>query len=359
MNSSNKFTTKLESLGTVIDSLDAPKIKAGSSSSSTILNKFHDALTKDLASLVVFINQLVFKANRIVDGTATQAAALNSPLTTLETRVDTLIDTNFVLADFFTSRFISTSGSDTTAEIDNVFGQATLPVTATTNLLVTTDSFNNSQVSREVQLGYSTATSPQTSDFIESGEWIGMLLRKNVWVIDSSTQPVWVKIKAPLQYLGLNPNTIEIYPYPCWGVDISNVQYQAAGASTGDGWTDFDISYLPGYDAGTSKILGAGPLRIHHDGTPLSQIRFKLTPKSAYNVGLYDFKITSREYSQTASLTVKDPNLRTLTGVTIYGKNPTDLALLPTTGTTNKVRIDMSSTSTLSTPVISGVVMEI
>jgi len=356
----NNFNNNLKTTGILVDSIDYPKIKSGGSSSSSVLNRFHDLITKDIGSILVYLNRMVDRSTRIADASSAQSAALNAPLTSLNSRVDTLLDdSSFVMADFFTSNYISTSGSDTVADVSSLFGYVTLPITSSTNLLLHTDSYGNNQVSSEVQLSYTTQAVPQNYDFVNSSNGLDMLLRKNVWLIDAPGRAAWIKIKAPLQYLGLNPNVLELYPFPAFGADIESVQYQRAGAGLGGEWVDVDISYVPGYNTGTQKIEAAGPLRIYLEGEPISQIRFKMTPKGDYRFGLYDVKVLSNSYSQSGTLTVKDPDSRTIDGLTIYGKDPEDLANLSTSLTANKARIELVSTSTYKTPVINRVVLSL
>ena len=357
MNNSNTFTSKLAVTTALTDSLDAPKLKAGGASNSTVINRFHEAITKDISSLLVFINQLIFKASRIADATVTQGSSVSATITSLTSRVDALSSSANVLADLFTSYYVSTTGSDTTATILPVFGQATLPITATQDLLFTQDSYGHPLTSDTLELSYSSAANPSNSDYVKSAEGVGMILRKGVWVINTPGSGVWVKLKAPLQYLGLNPNVFEIYPFPCFGTDISSIQVQYANQGLGGTWTDVDMSYLPGYDSGSGKIVGAGPLRIHLDGTPITQIRFKMTPKGAYNPGLYNLRVLSVQYAQSASLTVQDIVGRTIAGVTILGKDQTALSALPVTGSGTKTRVDISSPNTYFSPVITGISM--
>jgi hypothetical protein len=352
----NKFTDTINTVSLTVDSLETPSIKGGGSSSSSVLNRFNQSIVKDIGSIIIYLNKLLDRSSKIADASASQGAALSAPLTTLTTRVDTLLtDTNYVMADFFKSDYVDSG--NTTANVDNLFGQVTLPVTSSSDLLVQTDSFGFNQVSSEVSLGYSTSvTTPADGLFVSASDGLDMLLRRGVWVINKPGESVWIKVKAPLQYLGLNPNILEIYPFPAFGCHISDVKVRKSSGSAV--WEDIDITYLPGYDSGTSKVKNAGPLKIHLDGEPINEIMFKMEPVGSYKPGLYNLRVLSNTYNQNATLTVQDAT-RDLDTITIYGKDPLDLALIPTVITTTKARLDLSSPSTYSTPVISRIVMEL
>ena len=353
----DNINDNIKSTSILVDSVDYPKIKSGGSSSSSVFNRYHDAISKDLAGLVVFINKLIGRVDNFSDAATAQSAALSAPLTSINTRIDTLLlDPKYFMADFFSTNYISYSGNDTVASVDSVFGYVTLPVTSSTNLLTHVDSLGNAQVSSEIELSYSTTTNPQNGNFTITSDGIDMLKRNNIWLMPTPNQPTWVKLRAPLQYLGLNPNVLEISPFPAFGADISSVQYQSAGTGSGGTWVNLDISYVPGYDSVSGTIKKAGPIRIILPGTPISQIRFLMTPNGNYRPGLYNLKVLSNTYSQAGSLSVIDPNGRNITGITIYGKDPTSLATLSTTITASKAKIALSSSSTFTTPVISRVV---
>jgi len=359
MNSSNRFSQRLETTVFVTESADAPKIKGGGASSSSLFNRYHDAVAKDVAGLAVTVNQVNDKAARVSAATAAQAAAISAIVSSLSGSLDALSsDDSLVLADLFVEDYISTDTDDTNADINHLFGQATLPIQSQTDLLTQVDSRGNYIVSDTVELGYSYEDDPDQFVYINSADGIAMLLRNQAWLGDSSN-PVWIKLLAPLQYLGLTPNVLEIYPMPAFAVDISDLSYQQSGAGLGSSWTTIDLSYLPGYNSDTGVAEKSGPIRVHLPGVPITQVRFKITPSDGVSWGLYNLRLLSVEYEQTGSLTVLDPEGRTVSDVLIRGKDPEDLAQLPVSGTGAKTRIDMSSTTTSASPVITGVVMSI
>lgn len=364
MNPSDKFSRRLETTVFTAESVDAPKIKSGGSSSSSIINRYHDAIAQDVSGLSLIANQLGDKSTRISNAVANQSGALSAEYITLASRIDALASgSSLILGTLFSSKYISSSGSDTVAEINNVFGQATLPIRSQVDLLVQQDVDSNYLVSSEVKIAYSYEDDPDQFQYIDSNEGIAMLLRQQAW-LGRSDQPVWIKITAPLQFLGLPANMLELYPMPAFGCSISDLAYQSAGAGPGSTWYDIDCSYLPNYDSasilGNNVIETAGPIRVQLPITPISQIRFRMHPNSGVEWGVFNLRILSVEYEQTGSLTFKNPfSSAAISSATIRGKNPSDLAQLTTSTSINKLRIELSSTSTRESPLISGVIMTI
>lgn len=360
MKISSKFSQRLESAVFVSETVEAPKIKGGGSSSSTVLNRYHDALAKEMAGLTLLTNEHASRSTRVADMAQAQAAATSGLFDSLSTRVDVLASGSpLVLADLFGSRYVSSAVGETTVEVNELFGQATLPIKGETDLLVQQDSKGDLVASSEVSLYYTYESSPTADKLIKSPEGMGMLLRRQAW-LGKEARPVWIVLEAPLQYLGLSPNVLEIYPLPAFGMDVSSLSVELVDG----GWTSVDCSYLPRYTnagayAGLNYIQRAGPLRIHLPGSPVTRIRFRLHPLSGAPWGLYDLRVKAVEYEQSGSLTVLDPYGRAISEVTIRGKDPTTLANLVTDATSNKVRIELSSTTTKSSPVITGVVMRI
>jgi hypothetical protein len=356
MNIPKTFSNKLKTNTFIIESVDQPIIKAGGSSSSTLLNRYHSSIVDDLVALNITNNQLGIQSIRISETFNAQSQAINPLLASLSARVGVLASGSpLVLADFYSAKYVSSDPLETVAEIDKVFGQITLPVLKETDLLVDQDSFGNFFTSDEVNLSFSYEDNPDTAVFIDSSDAIKMLLREQVW-LGTLSAPVWIKLTAPLQFLGLNPNVLEIYPLPSWGTDISNIQYQIGGID--QPWVDADVSYLPRYKATNNKLANCGPIKIHLPGDPIYQIRFKITPNTDLLWGLYNIRVISKQYSQTGKITLQDPYSRNINGITVRGKDPQDLAQLSNSTSTGKLTINLSSDSVYKTPVITGVVME-
>jgi hypothetical protein len=349
---------KFESIEFNIESAETPKIKQGGSSSSNTLNRFFNDGAQDLALIGTRTNILAARADRIINLASAQAGALLAQFQSLSTRVDSASSYDQVLADMHSSYYVNTGA--TTATINNVFGQCTLPVRTQTDLIVQNDVYGNAYIFSDVELSYSTLTSPTSLDYVVDPEGLNMLKGEQAWILDPISSVAWIKLKAPLQFRGLIPNVLEIWPVPAFGLDIYEVSYQKAGTSFSSTWYSLDLSYLPGYNNANGRVEKAGPIRLHLPNEPISQIRMKVSPVSANTAwGLHRLKLYNTQYESSASLVVKDPYSRTLSGALVRGKDPSELSLLTVTLNSNQATIALITTDTTSTPVITGVILDI
>lgn len=355
----NRFNRKtFESTEFLLEAVEKPKIKAGASASSNILNDYFDRLSKDLVLLASRGNYLARRADRIELAGAATSAALLASLQSVSTRVDSASAYNQVMADIHSSFYINTVS--TTAELSYIFGQATLPVQGRTDLLTQTDVYGNKFVSPEIELSYAIkATEPNALDYQVDPEAVFMIRDEQLWVLDATSTLFWVKLKAPLQYRGLIPNEMEIWPIPEFGVNILEIAYQGAGDSFSSSWTPLDLSYLPNYEVTSGTIQMAGPIRLHLPGVPISQIRIKIQPRGSVPIGIRKWKVYHTEYESSGTLVVKDPYSRTVGNTILSGKDPADLSLLTVTTLANQATINLTTTDSGKTPVITGVIMEV
>lgn len=349
----------LESVQFGLESVEKPKIKAGASSSSNILNRFLDAQIQDLTLQAARASQIALRADRIALAMDSQALAMTSLLETLSTRVNSASAYSQVFADMASQTYINTGS--TTADLNAKFNQATLPIRSTTDLLIQTDVYGNPMVYSQVSINYAFGeTAPSSEGFILSQSALEMIKELEPWVNDPVGQPVWIVLKADLQFRGLTPNVLEFSPFPAWGHDLVSVEYQRAGESFTGTWIALDLSYLPFYSDVTGQVPMVASVRLHLPNEAITQIRIKLRPRSA-NVpwGLHSLKLYHREYENTATLVVLDPYSRTIGTTVIRGKDPSSLSLLQKTTSGSQTTINLTTTDTSTTPVITGVIMSV
>lgn len=346
-----------ESTHFLIESTEAPKIKAGGSSNSSILNRFFNAASQDMAMLATRTNILASRADRIETGVAAQTGALLSAFQSVQSSVNAATGYTQILFDLHDSFYINESTS--TAAIDHVFGQATLPIQGTTDLLVQTDIYGDKYVSPEVEVSYAVGNTPGALDYLVDPDSIFMLRDEQQWLRPATTQTVWIKLKAPLQFRGLTPNVLEIWPFPCLGLDLHEVAYQAAGGSFTSTWIALDLSYVFGYSASNGVVSPMGPVRLHLPNTPIAQIRIKMVPRFNTTWGLHKLKVYHREYDSSATLIGRDPYSRTIGDTIVRGKDPSDLSTLSVNKQGSQVTVNLTSTDTGYTPVITGILVDI
>jgi len=361
----NRFDRNtFESVEFLIESAEAPKIKAGGSSSSNILNRFFTSLGQDISLLATRANILASRGSRIELGSAEQGGALQAQFVALSLKVDAASGYTKVLADLHSSYYIDT-GSTTGIDLNYVFGQATLSVLSTTDLLVQTDVYGNNYVSPEVQFSYSTTpastvASMSITDFIPDPDGIFMLRGDQAWIVATAAGQTkgYIRIKAPLQFRGLIPNVLEIYPFPAFSMKLNRVAYRVAGNAE-DTWTNLDLTYLPNYNGATEVVDSFGPVRIHLDNKPISEISIELDVTGTNVWGLKQLKLYHKEYDSSGTLVANDPYSRTIGDIALRGKDTSTLSTFSNTKTANAVSINVTSTDSAQTPVITGVIMDI
>jgi len=359
----NRFDRiSFQSANFLVESADTPKIKAGGSSNSNVLNRFFNAVSGDISLLATRSNILATRSLRIENAAIAQSGALNATLTSLSTRVDAASGYTQILASIHSSNYVDNTS---TADISQIFGQALLPISSSTDLIVQTDVYGNKIVSPEIEVSYaqSTATSPSSisiDTFQANDDGVYMLKEEQLFIQPGSTSSTsWFKIKVPLQFRGLNPNILEIWPFPAFDCELKGVWYQKLGDSNTGTWYSLDLSYLPGYDTSSLTVKKAGPIRLMLSGDPISQLCFGLKPSSANYVGVKRVKLYHYEFGNTATLVLKDPYNRTLGNVFLRGKDPSDLSLLNISKVGNKATITLTSTNATNSPLITGSVISV
>lgn len=354
-----------ESAEFIVESTEAPKIKAGGSSSSNIFNRFFNALGQDVSLLATRANILASRSSRIEKGCAEQSAALQSAFSSLSTRVDQASGYSFVLADMHDTFYLDTVNPSWNVSIDYNFGQATLPVTSTSDLLVQSDVYGNAYVSPETIFSYSTSSASSISvmslsEFVADPDGIFMIKQDQTWIKDAVVGQTkgWIRIKAPLQFRGLTPNVLEIWPLPAFAMKLRSVSYRLAGDPE-DTWTSLDLSYLPNYNTATQRVDRWGPVRLHLDNYAISEFVIEIDMTSSDVWGLKKIKLYHREYESVGTLVVKDPYSRSVGDISLRGKDPNTLSTFGVTKVSNKATIQMSSADSTTTPVITGVIFDV
>lgn len=341
--------------------LQKPKIQSGGPSDSNLLNRYFNSLTNDVLNINTRLNELALRGNRISNICSASGTGLTSTIAGLVASVDAINTTTQVYIDLFSSWGVDVSS---TALQNKIYGQFTLNETSSKNLLVNTDINNDLYLLSDVSISYTMTSGtsiPAPETFYKDIEALYMLTRNQTWMIDTTGQNyLWVKIQAPMNYLSLYPNCMEVWPVPMNVSDLYRVYTKAAGAATTGTFDSVDLSYLPFYDNPSSSAKNIGPFRLFLENTPLTEILMCFKLNGLSNFGLNRFTLTHKEFEASSSITIKDPFSRTITGSpTLKGKNPSGLSLLNVTPVGAQYQITLTTSNSALTPVISGFIIPV
>lgn len=341
--------------------LQKPKIQSGGPSDSNILNRYFNSLTNDVLNINTRLNELALRSNRVADICSTSGTGLTSTIAGLVSSVDAINTTTQVYIDLFSSWGVDVTS---TALQNKIYGQFTLNETSSKNLLVNTDINNDLYLLSDITVSYTLSAStsiPAPETFYKDIESLYMLTRNQTWMVDTTAQNyIWVKIQAPMNYLSLYPNCLEVWPVPMNISDLYRVYTKAAGAATTGTFDAVDLSYLPFYDLGTSSAKTVGPFRLFLENTPLTEILMCFKLNGLSNFGINRLTLSHKEYEAASSITIKDPFSRSITGSpTLKGKNPVSLSQLNVVPVGPQYQITLTTNNSAITPVISGFIIPV
>lgn len=340
----------------LVESNEELKIKGGASSDSNVLNRFFKKLTADSTLITTRLNHLASRVDRVLSILSVQAGSMLTELQQISARVDAASGYSQILTSLHNSTYVDTVNSN--CNINYTFGQATLPIRSTTDLLTNTDVYGTIYVA-PVEFAWATGLTPDLLQYSTDPAAIQMLMQDQAWIFTqaASGETCWVNIKVPVQYKNLNPNVLELWPLPPFGVALLQVSYQLAGDSFSSTWYDLDLSYLPFYSGGF--VTKMAPVRLHLPNRQISQIRIKLQTLDGTAVGFKSIKLQHNEYDTTGTLIVQDPYARTVSSPILKGKDPADLSQLLVTTNSNTATINLSTTDAGQTPVITAAILAV
>lgn len=356
--------TAYSSTSFMLETPQAPKIKAGASSSSDILNRYFTSLSQDLALLTTRTNILATRCSRVDAISRMQGSGYVNLFNSLAARVNAASGQVQVLADMFSAFYVDESNE---TQIDLEFGQCILPVASSTDLIVSTDIYGNNYIGTNTQFllcetATATGAPPAIGMFEPDPEGLYMLRGDQSYVHQnqSGNNAVYVIITVPLQYLGFNPNILEIWPLPIGILDLTGVWYQESGTNSTGGWISVDMSYLQGYNANTGYVDKLTPVRLHLPNDNVGQFCFAFNLNGAQSWGLSQIKLRHNEYQSTANLVITDPYARTMGSVLLQGKDPvTVLSNLTDITSANQTIVTVDTTQSSYTPVITGLIIQV
>ncbi len=339
-----------------------PNIQSGGPSNSNVFNRYFNSLTNDVLNMNTRINELALKTTRVANVATATGTGLNATITGLVASVDAINTAGQVYIDLFTDYGVDVPSL--TSLHNKIYGQVTLPEVSSKNLLVNQDVNNDSYLLSEVSVSYTfsaTTSVPSPESFFKDVEALYLLTSDQTWLVNSSGQNyIWIKIQAPMNYLSLYPNSLEVWPAPMGITDLYRVYVRKAGSLTTGALDAVDLSYLPFYDTPTSSAKNIGPFKLHLNNEPLTEIVMCFKLNSIASFGINQIVLSHKEYETTSTITIKDPFSRTFTGTpTLRGKDPASLSLLNTLPVGAQYQTTLTTTSSALTPVITGFIIPV
>ena len=336
-------------------------IRSGGSSSSEKLNAFFDAIRKDIVLIKQNSEDVSERVSLLNQLAALQVSGFGAALASIETRLQSISASGETLIDMASSLMID--GSSTMTFLRK-YSQAVLPIVSTQNLLTLDDVYGEKYVPDAVKMAYGWSVSGADPSFVYDPKAINMLLGKDPWILDFPSEDpadteLLIKLDYPLTYVGLRPNVLEFLPAPCFLGNITRIAYRNDMGTNLSGWTNFDYTYLPGYNPafyGDTNVHLAGPTRISLPDVGIKSIIIGLQFDSATDWGLSSLSLKHEKYSQTAELIVNNP-YGDISSAYLKGKDPEDLALFSNSLVGPTATYSISSTTTDVSPIITGVVV--
>lgn len=346
-----------------------PKITSGGSSDTTTLNRYFDALSQDISSITYEFLDLVDINQDLKLYADAQADGFQGIFTAIETTLANLSSTGQVLANPASTSYIDGTN---TAELTGKYGQATLPIASSNNLLVYSDVYGENYIPQDVRVVWGTTQSVGTNLFTTEPTWNydpnieRVLLGTGPWIrpwnfsTGSSTTIIWVKIELPLKFQNQRPNVLEFTPCPVFSQKLVGAYYTASINEPTSNWTAIDMTYQIGYNPdqyGNSYVNNVGPTRLFLPDETMSAIIFGFKLDTETSWGLGSMSLTHKLFETTAQYVVQNP-YGNISSIAIIGKDPSDLANLSQTISTNTASIQLGTTDPSITPVITGVIMD-
>lgn len=347
-----------------LESIQESRFRAGGPSSSHLLNRAISAIQDDLTQAAEDIADCVDTQRILGLALAAQEAGLARAFSALNTRVSALSASHTSLAEFSLNTRTVTDPAQTLAEINPLFGQATLPATSRQNILVIEQAGTRpiiptqASVKIAIQTGVTSssgATPPADSAFGEDRYWVYAVDNddRTFWPIEDSTTShmAWIEVDLPGDVSGgYRCNELEFVPFPLFGTSLVAVQAEVIG----QGWQDVDFTYVTGYNQPTGTVIGLGPMRLCFARTSIRRFRIGLFVSGLW--GCSHIKAADAVYQSPAPVTVdfSVDSPGTITTVLTNGKDSQSLGLMTQAVSGSKVTLTLSSTSPTETPVLTS-----
>jgi len=345
-----------QSYKNLVETADIPLLVKGGPSSSATLNRINEHIRNDVARLNLSVQEQDRRQRMVSAYLDQQVMGIQGMVNHLEGLIPAA-STNSALADFYASDYVYASN---TAQIDQDYGQATLPVLNTQEKMHYTDQSGKVWIPEDSRLRFfvsSTYTEnaiPDDSLFQASTEDFRGIhgTPDNFFLGGYITNESYLYVKAVLPHT-LNThrlsNRITVHPIPSFSHKLAGVYLRL---TTGI-WQYQTKSYLTGLSG--SEIHRCGPFRMHFSPVEISEVC--LVFKASQWWGFQEFSVQLVEYGASANLMVDftSHSPTTINTVLLYGKNSSTLNSMGYNIDGSVVTVPISQTASYVTPIITGI----
>jgi hypothetical protein len=343
-----------------LDTVELPTIKYGGASSSEVLNRFLRSLYRDSVRLGGALASEQFRSARLASAIAAQAAGFATQWSTLANTVSAMASSGQIIRiDAHREAFLNNADSNMSQSL--IYGQITLPIRSSEDLLFTSDVYGSPWVASDTQLLYyetdQVAVEPGDDFYLNDPTTRIVLSNQGIWLsAGNSNIYKWVKLEAPIQLQGQPPTCIEIDPLPSYGLDLLSADVRTFNAA---GWQSLDLSYMPGWDG--TKVSQAGPMRLFFDTDDVRSVRFKfkaLSTSAAW--GCASVRLKHLEFESQGRVRWDVAGQKSVLIARLEGKDPSSLSeLLTDYRNQNYYIVSLSSEDSQSSPVITGAILRL
>jgi hypothetical protein len=252
----------------LVESLQTPTLKSGGASSSSLLNRMISRVKRDVLRASVEATDAADAVRVLALTSAANNSGMGRQVASLQAQVAALTangSSSRALADFYGNALTLDSSSVTTADINPLFGQATLPTVSRQNVLcVERGDGKPPRTPADASILYarqpyvnSTENAQPPADYLFGEDLYSAFALDNndlsSWVVEDPAlagHMVWVEVRLPGKVSGAyRCNEIEFVPSSLFGFELVSVRAEVVGS----GWRDVDFSYLNGYQGFPSQ----------------------------------------------------------------------------------------------------------
>ncbi len=343
------------------------RILPGGPSSSELLRQREEGRELETTSLVnevVRVRQKADAATLLLEGIAPMSAMVASALTSLSTIPASGMGATI---DFFTPGSALTVA--TSASIENLYGQVTLPYARAPQSQLRRPGGYGPGPGTQVKYAVIARASATIDTFaFNAGDpqafyaVDGRLDSSWAVPVDTATEDLLVSIVIPPALGNISQvNAVSVIPWPLYACTIKEVWIRSGNTvSTAlPGWTLLSLAGQLNYDSSTQSVIGAGAHRLFFPATPVREVLVRLRPTTNTLCGLVNLDCFSIEFKTGGSIVIDGSlvGVPTILRAILSGLNSSSLSRLPVTRVGSEVTIDLSSISPYDSPVLTSVAL--